>query len=91
MITSTWCVLTLFAARPEFQACQSIKSKTVILGLQVGVAPMESLVSHTYSRKMGDFRVRNRLNTSLVSPTFFVCMWFSLMNMPSSSAVSKIR
>ena len=27
MITSTWCVLTLFAARPEFQACQSIKSK----------------------------------------------------------------
>ena len=40
------------------------------LGLQVSVAPMESLVSHTYRKKMGDFQVRNCLNTSLVSPTF---------------------
>ena len=31
--------------------------KTLRLGLQVGVAPMESLVSHTYRRKIDDFRV----------------------------------
>ena len=35
MITSSLCVLTLFAARPDFQACQLIKSKnleTVVTG-----------------------------------------------------------
>ena len=66
MITSTWCVLTLFAARPEFQACKSIKSKNCETGVTGRCGPMESLVSHTYSRKMGDFRVGNHLNTSLV-------------------------
>ena len=59
-----------FAARLEFQACRSIESKSLETGVAVGVAPMESLVSHTYRRNMGDFRVRNGLNTSLVSPTF---------------------
>ena len=44
--------------------------KTLPLEIQVGVAPIELLVSHTYRRKMCDFRVRNHLNTSLVSPTF---------------------
>ena len=44
--------------------------KPMKLGLQVGGAPMESLVSHTYHRKMGDFQVRNCLSTSLMSPTF---------------------
>ena len=54
-LTSSWCVLALFAAR-EFQACQAIKSKKPVkTGLQVGVPPMESLISHTYHRKIDDF------------------------------------
>ena len=44
--------------------------KTLWLVLQVGMAPMELLVNHTYRRKMGNFQVRNRLNASQVSPTF---------------------
>ena len=70
MITLSWCVLTLFAARPEFQACQPIKSKNLETGVTGGCGPKELLVSHTYRKKMGDFRVRNYLNTSLMSPTF---------------------
>ena len=39
MITLSWCVLTLFAVRPEFQACQSIKLKNLATGDTGGCGP----------------------------------------------------
>ena len=55
MITSTWCVLTSLLQGQNSRPANLSSPKTVRLRLQVGVAPMESLISHTYSRKMGDF------------------------------------
>ena len=60
--------MTLFAAR-ESRPVNLSSPKTLRLGLQVGVATMELLANHTYHMEMGDFRVRNCLNTSLVSPS----------------------
>ena len=38
MVTSSWCVLTLFAAR-KFQACQPIKSDNLETGVTGGCGP----------------------------------------------------
>ena len=89
MITSSWCVLTHFTARPANPS----SPKTLRLGLQVGVAPMELLISQP---TLGRWEISESETASILAwcyqrlLTQFVCMQFSLMNMPPSSAVSKI-